>query len=59
MKLRAKRGFYDKKDNCYRPTGEVFDVAKDRAKEILAAGVAEVVETSAEPVKPKRKTNKG
>ena len=74
MKLRVKRGFYDKEAERYRPTGEVFDVAEARASEILAAGVAEVVEASAgslpeEPEtesapaeadseKPKRRTKK-
>lgn len=65
MMLKAKRGFYDKQAECYRPTGEVFEATGKRANELLAAGVAEVVEASAEslpaePVpavekKPKRK----
>lgn len=64
MMLKAKRGFYDKQAECYRPTGEVFEATGKRANELLAAGVAEVVEASAEvhdepapeaEKKPKRK----
>lgn len=49
VRLRAKRGFYDRKAERYRPTGEVFDVTEARAAEILAAGVAEIMEVLAAP----------
>lgn len=43
MKLEAKRGFFDKQANKYRPSGEVFEVPEKRAREILSAGVAVIV----------------
>lgn len=49
VKLRAKRGFYDRAAGRYRPTGEVFDATEARARVILAAGVAEIVEVLATP----------
>jgi len=52
MWLRVTKGFYDKKAFRYRPTGEEFDVTEARAAEILAAGVAEVVVTSASSAPP-------
>lgn len=69
VRLRARRGFYDRQAKRYRPTGELFDVTDARATEILAAGVAEIVEVLAAPADapateidgnpPKRKRRKG
>jgi hypothetical protein len=58
MRLRTTKGFYDKKACRYRPTGEEFDVTEARATEILAAGVAEVVEDSADSAPPEEPEQK-
>lgn len=69
VKLRVKRGFFDREAQKYRPSGETFEVTHARAAVILAAGVAEVVEvlaahaeeTAAEAPEPppKNKRKKG
>ena len=53
VKMMAKRGFYDRVAEKYRPTGEQF-VVEDarRLAELVAAGVAAVLETAAEPALP-------
>ena len=68
VKLRVIRGFYDLESRRYRPTGETFEAKDDRANEILASGVAEVIEVLAAPTEetaakateqPKNKRKKG
>lgn len=49
LKMVVKRGFYDRVAEKYRPTGEQFVVDEKRASELVAAGVAAVLETAAEP----------
>jgi len=48
LKMVVKRGFYDRVADQYRPTGELFVVDEKRASELVAAGVAAVLETAAE-----------
>jgi len=52
VKMMAKRGFYDSVAEKYRPTGEQFVVDDRRSAELVAAGVAAVLETAAEPALP-------
>jgi len=52
LKMVVKRGFYDRVAEKYRPTGEQFVVDDRRSAELVAAGVAAVLETAAEPALP-------
>lgn len=56
--LRATRNFKDLEAGVYRLPGEEFDVTEQRAKVILAAGVAETVEAKPKDNKPKKSTKK-
>jgi len=47
VKLRATKGFRDLEAGVHRKPGDVFEVTEARARVILAAGVAEVVEANA------------
>lgn len=48
VRLRVIRGFHDLEAGIHRKPGEVFEVSETRARVILAAGVAEVVEKTDE-----------
>lgn len=48
VKLRVVCGFYDLEAKIHRKPGEVFEASEARARVVVAAGVAEVVEASPE-----------
>ena len=48
VKLRVTHGFRDLEADVHRKPGEVFEVSEARARVVLGAGVAEVVETTDE-----------
>ncbi len=50
VKLRVIYGFRDLEAGVHRKPGEVFEASEARARVILGAGVAEVVETTDEAV---------
>jgi len=50
VKLRVIYGFRDLEAGVHRKPGEVFEASEARARVILGAGVAEVVETTDEVV---------
>lgn len=63
VRLRVMRGFRDLEAGVHRKPGEVFEVSEPRARIILAAGVAEIVEMVNEAAEPapikKRRSKKG
>ena len=44
MKLKCTKTYYDKKKHKTVETGGIISVSKNRAAELIAAGVAEIVE---------------
>lgn len=51
VKLRVIHGFRDLEAGVHRKPGEVFEVPEARARVILGAGVAEVIEATDEATK--------
>ena len=54
MKVKCILGYYDTKLNKSVAIGETFDVAEDRAKQLVKAGVCEVTTTTTEKVATKK-----
>lgn len=56
MRVQAIRTFYDRKAECWRNRGDVFDASDERAEYLVSLGMVKKVEQP--KAQPKRTTRK-
>ena len=58
MRVQAIRTFFDRKAECWRKRGDVFDASDERAEYLISLDMVKKVEKPKSEEKPKRTTRK-